>query len=126
MKTIILLGLMLMSTLVWAQKDPFKVKGGYQIDIQTSAICGMCKEAIEYDLVYTGGIKKANLDLDTKVIAVQYNPKKITPDEIRKRIAKVGYNADNIKRDPAAYEKLPMCCKDGSHESGEGMKHSEH
>ena len=34
------------------------------------------------------------------------------------RITKVGYNADDKKRDPKAYAKLPACCKDGGHDKG--------
>lgn len=83
--------------------------------IKTSAICEMCKEAIEYELTYTKGIKFAELNLENKVVTVEFNPKKTNLDIIRKQITLIGYNADSLKRDPVAYEKLPFCCKDGAH-----------
>lgn len=87
-----------------------------KVEIKTSAICGMCKYAIEEDLTFEKGIKSADLDLDTKIVTVEFNAKKTDADKIRTRITKVGYNADDKKRDPKAYEKLPDCCKDGGHD----------
>lgn len=87
-------------------------------EIHTSAICEMCKETIEYELTFTKGIKFVELDDDSKVITVEYNPKKITVEEIRKSISGVGYDADSVKRDPEAYGNLPFCCRvEGIHKS---------
>ena len=87
-----------------------------KVEITTSAICGMCKNTIERDLAFEKGVKTAELDLETKVLTVEYNSKKTTPDKIRTRITKVGYNADDKERDPKAYAKLPACCQDGGHD----------
>ena len=86
-----------------------------KVEIQTSAICEMCKEAIEYELTFTKGIKSAELNLENKVVVVHYNPKKVSEDQIRASITKVGYHADWMPRDSTAYENLPNCCKDGAH-----------
>ncbi len=87
-------------------------------EILTSAICEMCKETILYDLTFTKGIKDADLNLENKVVTVEFKPGKISVQEIRERISKLGYNADSVMRDPVAYENLPMCCKDGGHDNG--------
>lgn len=111
---------------VWAQKAPEKVKEGHKVEIKTSAVCGMCKDAIEEDLTFEKGVKSVVLNVDTKIATVVYNAKRTSPETIRKRISKVGYNADNVKRDPKAYEKLPMCCKDGAHGDMSHKKHGKH
>ncbi len=85
--------------------------------IHTSAICQMCKETIEYELTFTKGIKFVELDVDSKIVSVEYNPKKINADDIRNSIAGVGYHADSVKRDPKAYANLPFCCRDGGHDN---------
>ncbi|MBL4654727.1 MAG: hypothetical protein JKY33_02775 [Bacteroidia bacterium] len=41
-------------------------------------------------------------------------PNKITIDNIRNAISKVGYDADEVEADPVAYEKLHGCCKKDS------------
>ncbi|MFK7952473.1 MAG: heavy-metal-associated domain-containing protein [Ekhidna sp.] len=98
-----------------SQKDPVKVADGFKIEIKTSAVCEMCKEALEYDLAFEKGVKEATLNLDDKVLSIIYNPKRTDPDKLRERVTKVGYHADWMNRIDLSYEKLPFCCKDGAH-----------
>jgi hypothetical protein len=44
-------------------------------------------------------------------LTITFNPSKITSVKIREEISKLGYDADDIKADPAAYQKLDGCCK---------------
>ncbi len=81
------------------------------IKIKTSAVCEQCKDRIEKSLAFEKGVKKAMLDVDTKIVTITYNPSKTTPDDLRKTISKLGYDADNVAKDKAAYAKLPSCCK---------------
>ena len=83
------------------------------VTIQTSAECGMCKKRLEEGLNYTKGIKYAELDLATKKIEVRYVTSKISLKEVKEAIAKIGYDADEVKAMPEAVEKLPACCKPG-------------
>lgn len=87
-----------------------------KVEIKTSAICGMCKNTIERDLAFVKGVKTADLDLETKVVTVEFNAKKTDAEKIRESIAKVGYHADSVKRDQKAYNALDPCCKDGAHQ----------
>ena len=82
-----------------------------EVSILTSAQCNMCKERIEKTLLYTSGVVSSSLDVDTKYVKVVYKSKKTNPDRIRIAISKVGYQADDLKADPLAYEKLPSCCQ---------------
>ena len=81
------------------------------VKIKTSAICDMCKDRIEKGLAFEKGVKKADLDVKTKIVTITYNPSKTTPDDLRKAVSKLGYDADNLPADKAAYAKLPACCK---------------
>jgi copper chaperone CopZ len=81
------------------------------IKIKTSAECDACKQRIEDALAYEKGIKSSDLDTASRIITVVYNPDKTSPDKIRKAISAVGYDADEVKADPAAFAKLPSCCK---------------
>lgn len=94
------------------------------VKIQTTAQCDMCKLRIEEALAFRKGVKNAQLNLEDKVVTVIYNPKKTNPDRIREVIAKVGYQADEVKADPKAYEKLPECCQLGGHDH-EKSKHED-
>ena len=82
-----------------------------EVKIKTSAVCGMCKRAIEKDMAFEKGIKKAELDVKSQILTVAYDPKKTNPEKIRKAVSKVGYDADNVPAQPKAYSRLPECCK---------------
>ncbi len=81
------------------------------IKITTSAVCGSCKDRIEKGISKETGVKKASLDIESKVLTVTYAPDKTDPDKIRKAVSLIGYDADNVKADTKAYDKLPACCK---------------
>ena len=52
------------------------IKNEAVVNIKTSAICKMCKNRIEKDLSLTKGVKKADLNLDNKVLVRTYLKKK--------------------------------------------------
>ena len=81
------------------------------IKIKTSAECDMCKKRIEKEVSLMKGVKKAELDLTTKVLTVEYNPKKTSPEKIRQRISEIGYDADEVKANNRATKELPHCCQ---------------
>jgi len=85
------------------------------IKIKTSSQCDMCKETIEKKMAFEKGVKSAVLDVESSVLTVVYNPKKTNPDLIRKAVAAVGYDADDIPAEQEAYDNLHECCKKGSH-----------
>ena len=90
-----------------AQKEP-KVK---TIVIQTSAECGDCEERIEGLLNYTKGVSYAELDLETMKLTVKFKTSVITEAEIKDKLSKLGYDADDVKADHEAMMKLPECCR---------------
>ena len=104
--------LLVMSVLLYLTFSGFSMADkNVEIKIKTSAVCLMCKDRIEQGLAFEKGIKDVSLDVETKIATVKYNPAKITPDEIRKAISKLGYDADEVVADKTAYDKLPKCCK---------------
>ena len=86
------------------------------LNIRTTAVCKTCKKTIEHDLSFAKGVKKATLDLDSKIISVVYDAEKTTPEKIREAVTKTGYGADSLAADPKARKRLPDCCRlDESH-----------
>jgi cation transport ATPase len=81
------------------------------ISIQTSAVCGMCKERLESKMAFAKGVTSVELDNKTKVLTVTYRPEKTTPEKLKSAVTKIGYDADEMPADQKAYEKLPACCK---------------
>lgn len=85
--------------------------------IKTAIYCDHCKDCescggkIQRDLSFDKGIQEVVLDEKAMTITVKYNASKTNPDEIRKKVASYGYDADEIKADPEAIAKLDECCK---------------
>lgn len=85
------------------------------VEIQTSAVCEMCKETIEKQLAFTKGVTDANLDVSTAIVTVSYKTNKTTIDDIKSAINEVGYDADDSPATKEGYESLHHCCRKDSH-----------
>ena len=81
------------------------------IDCDHCKVCETCGQNFQENLYKIKGLKMYELDEKAMTITVFYNGKKTSLDEIKVAITKMGYDADNLKADPAAYENLDGCCK---------------
>jgi len=73
--------------------------------------CETCGDKFQKDLYNETGIKRVDVDSKAMTITVIYDSRKITLDTIRLFISKLGYDADDVKADPAAVATLDQCCK---------------
>ena len=106
MKRITIIIFCFFSLSVWAQKET--------VQIQTSAPCvdmPCCKETIEEEMQFTKGVTAVSLDIPSAVLTVTFKTKKTNIDKLKKVISLLGYNADDIKADKKAHDKLPLCCQ---------------
>ena len=85
------------------------------VEIQTSAVCDMCKERIEKQLAFTKGVTAAQLDVESAVVTVSYKASKTNAQALRTSINDVGYDADDSPATEKAYENLHHCCKKDAH-----------
>ncbi|RYZ51296.1 MAG: hypothetical protein EOP49_12065 [Sphingobacteriales bacterium] len=87
------------------------------INVKASIYCDHCKKCescglrLERSVYKVKGIKRVDIDESQKVVTVVYNPRKTNVDAIRLAISKVGFDADDVKANPVAYEQLDECCK---------------
>lgn len=81
------------------------------VQFLTSAQCNLCKDRIENELIYTKGITKANIDVNTKIATVSYKTKKITEQQIINIMLNLGYDVNGQTGNQTAYQNLPNCCK---------------
>ncbi|MBC7448003.1 MAG: cation transporter [Hymenobacteraceae bacterium] len=82
-----------------------------QAQILTSAVCGMCKTTLEKAMAYEKGVKAAELDVESKLLTVVYQPDKTSVDKLRLAISRAGYDADSVQADARAHQRLPDCCQ---------------
>ena len=94
-------------------KDTKEDKAGIQhaiINIPT-AQCDVCQGKIETALKKVAGVKNYDVDIDGKVVNVNFDKSVTNLGKIENAITAVGYDANSKKADPDAYSKLDDCCK---------------
>lgn len=73
--------------------------------------CETCGQKFNTEMLKIKGIKMYELDDKAMTFTIYYNSKKTTLQAIKEGISKLGYDADEVKADPEAYESLDGCCK---------------
>lgn len=115
--TLLLLTLSLCFALSATTQESPKPNKKAKVVIKTNTYCDHCKKCescagkMESQLPYVKGIKHVEYNEEEMTISVVYNDSKITVEQIRKEISKLGYDADDVPADPQAYQKLDGCCK---------------
>lgn len=74
-------------------------------------VCSSCVATVTKALTPVNGVTTAKVDLKKKTATVKYVSAKVTVEKLERAIADAGYDANNVKRNPEAYEKLDACCK---------------
>ena len=74
-------------------------------------VCGTCAKTISKAVYRVEGVKEVNVDLAKKLVEVKYVSLQTNLEYLESAITLAGYDANDKKRDPDAYEKLDACCK---------------
>ncbi len=112
LKYVVALLFLLVSVASYGQNSEKEV-----LEINTKIYCDHCKMCDScgkniYDAVHAlNGIKKVEILEKESKVRVHFNAEKINADDIRKAISDAGYDADDVKANPLAYEKFDGCCK---------------
>lgn len=69
-------------------------KAEFQIEGMT---CAACANRIEKRLNKIGGVDSAPVNFALETVTVEYNPKEVTPKELKETVAKLGYRLDEKK-----------------------------
>jgi len=114
MKHIITLAFLFLSITTYFAQQPKKTQKAV---IKTTITCDHCKECetcgqlFNQKLLRETGVQMVTLDTEKMTIEVIYNSKKTNLSNIKTAISNLGYDADDLKANPEAYEKLDGCCK---------------
>lgn len=102
-KSLLLAAFAFLSVTAFAQdkSDSIKVYGK----------CAMCKARIEKGATRLDGVKKADWNVDTKMLTVIYDAQKVKAADIEKGVAAAGHDTERFTATEASYKKLPGCCR---------------
>jgi len=79
--------------------------------IEVNGNCEQCKKRIEKAAYSVSGVKSANWNVESHQLSLILNEDKATILDVKKAIAKVGHDTDEVKATTEVYDKLHSCCK---------------
>lgn len=106
-KTIILMLMVLVGFSVQAQVKKNK-NAKYATEVNGN--CEQCQKRIQKAAFSVEGVKSAVWNIETHQLHLILNEEKCTLLDVKKAIAKVGHDTDEIKAEDAVYENLHHCC----------------
>jgi mercuric ion binding protein len=110
-------GFILLAFLVGITKFSIAQTKSESVTIKTAIYCDHCKKCescggrLETALYKEAGVRKVFIDAKAETIYVAFNSKKTSLKTIKTMITQNGYDADEMKAEAVAYEKLDDCCK---------------
>lgn len=72
--------------------------------------CEQCQKRIQKAAFSVDGVKSAVWNIETHQLSLILNEEKCSPLDVKRAIAKVGHDTDQVKATDADYEKLHHCC----------------
>lgn len=108
MKNIILFCLLVLSGTASAQSG--KPAKDTTVHFKVYGACEMCKERIE-TAANGRGVKKADWEVESKILSLTFNPSETSLDKIKNRILGVGHDLETKKAKEVVYNDLPECCR---------------
>ena len=106
----ILFGMLLLMVTFSAQAQEQKNKNA-KFTTEVNGNCELCKKPIEKAAFSVSGVKSAVWDIDTHQLNLILNEEKTTLLDVKKAVAKVGHDTDDVKATDEEYDNLHGCCK---------------
>jgi len=103
------LGLMLLFVTLSAQSQNVKSKNA-KYDFEVNGNCEMCKKRIEKAAFSVKGVKSVDWNIDNHMLHLILNEEKASITDVKKAIAKVGHDTDQVKATDDEYSQLHGCC----------------
>ena len=106
----ILLGMMLLMVTLSTQAQEKKNKNA-KYSITVNGNCEQCQRRIQKAAFSVNGVKTASWSIETHKLDLTLNEEKTSITAVKKAIAKVGHDTDEVKATKEDYDNLHSCCK---------------
>lgn len=104
------LGIMLVLVTFSIQAQEKKNKNAKHT-IMVNGNCEQCQRRIQKAAFSVDGVKMANWNIETHKLDVTINEEKTSIAAVKKAVAKVGHDAEEVKSTKETYDKLHHCCQ---------------
>lgn len=105
MKKLVILLVFLVGAVSYAQNK--NARASFEVD----GVCLMCKERIEKACIKTKGVKSAVWNVKTHELSLIFDERKTDVKSIKKSVANVGHDMNELKATDEAYSSLHSCCR---------------
>lgn len=78
--------------------------------VHTNRVCEKCKYNLGRNIVFEKGVRDVVVDVEKKLIIIKYDSSKTNLANLKKYIASIGFDADELKADIYKRERLRDCC----------------
>jgi hypothetical protein len=109
MKKIVYGMLLLFVTFSTQAQDKKNKNAKYSIEVNGN--CGLCKKRIEKAAFSVSGVKSAVWDVDSHQLSLILNEEKTSLLDVKKAVANVGHDTDEVKATGESYANLHACCQ---------------
>jgi len=106
----IVFGMMLLFVALSTQAQVKKSKNA-KYSIEVNGNCDLCKKRIEKAAFSVSGVKSAVWDVESHQLALILNEEKCSVLDVKKALANVGHDTDEVKASDEVYQKLHSCCQ---------------
>jgi|SRR6476620_167057 len=106
----IVLGMMLLFVALSTQAQEKKNKNA-KYEFEVNGNCEQCKKRIEKAAFSVSGVKSAEWGIDDHKLHLIINEEKCSVTDVKKAVAKVGHDTDDVKSTDETYNNLHSCCK---------------
>jgi mercuric ion binding protein len=105
----IIFGMLLLVTLSVQAQDKKNKNAKYNIEVNGN--CEQCKKRIEKAAFSVSGVKSAEWNMEDHLLRLIINEEKSSLLDVKKAIAKIGHDTEEVKATDEVYENLHHCCK---------------
>lgn len=104
------LAMMLLVVTLSAQAQVQKNKNA-KYSIEVNGNCEQCQRRIQKAAFAVSGVKMASWSIETHKLDLTLNEEKTSIAAIKKAVAKVGHDTEDVKATQEDYDNLHGCCK---------------
>jgi copper chaperone CopZ len=105
----VIIGMMLLLVSLSTQAQEKKNKNA-KYEFEVNGNCEMCKKRIEKAAFSVSGVKSAEWSIADHSLNLILNEQKCSATDVKKAVAEVGHDTDEVKATDEQYGKLHGCC----------------
>jgi mercuric ion binding protein len=109
MKNIV--AVLLMAIVVFSVQGQEKKNKNAKYVTEINGNCEQCQKRIQKAAYSVPGVKSASWSIETHQLSLIINEEKCSLLEVKKAIAKVGHDTDDLKATKEDYDNLHSCCQ---------------